>query len=130
MPKPDIKGLEKLAAHLRDVPRKQFNMDSWIVTTPCHTSGCIAGHAAMLFPHRFKRELQYSNNTTKGYYIRHIHSGYVGVAGFASAFRISIADADDITVSDRSIGFVTPKQAARAVTQLVNKLKCELADRK
>ncbi len=130
MSKPDIKGLEKLAAHLQQVKRSEFSMESWIETTPCGTTGCIAGHAAMVFPRRFIREKVWDQDDAQGYIVKHRQSGIGGSMGFARVFKITLADAQDLTVSDRSIGFVTPKQAAKAVTQLVAKLKREMVGEK
>ena len=125
--KPDIKGLEKLAVHLRTVPTKEFDMETWITDTPCGTSACIAGHAALLFPERFKRKIVHKDDGYTSYSVVHRKSGISGSEGFGKAFNLMPKDAENLTIW----GFYqTPKQAAAGVTKLVKKLKLEMAGKK
>ena len=123
MSKPDIKGLEKLAAHLRQVPRTNFAMDHWFIPTECGTTGCIAGHAAVLFPRRLK--LVQENNTwgTVRFVASKKQTSTHGEAAFADAFNLTYNDANDLCYHP---AVNTPKQAAKAVMALVGKLKKEM----
>src|SRR3990167_4522518 len=128
MRKPDIKGLTKLAQVIRRTPKKNFDMSEWWQETPCGTSGCIAGHAATLFPHRFKKV---TNRFTSGgedvgitrYEVEHRRTGSYGSGAFADGFHITEDDAAEITIDHM---WRTPKQAAKAIMVLVGRLKKEL----
>ena len=122
--KPDIKGLTKLARVLQHVPRKNFNIDAWLEKTgSCGTAGCIAGWAALTFPHRFKKTDEYITNDGRAFYeVVHKASGLRGEDGFAKAFKISEDAAKDLTLRNRDRK-ATPKAAARAVMALVGRLK-------
>lgn len=125
--KPDLKGLTKLAEYLCTVPAKEFNMRDWKLESPCGTTACIAGHAATLFPRRFQLFCSAPEDAEyKDYWFSHRVSGVGGSKGFATGFRISHEDALDLTISKRSVGFTTPKQAARAVRKLVARLEREM----
>jgi hypothetical protein len=120
--KPDLKGLSKLAEHLANIPRKQFDMKEWFQQTPCGTKACIAGHAAMLFPHRLKHEIiGYDREVSE--WITNKRTGSYGDYAFADAFKISYDDAEALCYN---IHVNTPKQAARAVMNLVVKLEREM----
>ena len=123
--KPDIKGLTKLAQHIRRVPKKQFDIGTWVTTKPsCGTVGCIAGWAATVFPSRFKKVLDFTYNDSGGtdYCIVHKSSGLEGEYAFARGFRISDRDAVELTLEKFSTKR-TPKKAANAIMKLVAKLK-------
>lgn len=130
--KPDIKGLTKLAQRLRRVPRKQFDMNQWWKKTPCGTAGCIAGWAATVFPHRFKKVdeyIAYNDSThsydSKSYEVEHRSSGAHGEEAFANGFHIPLAYAENLTLEGLSRKR-TPEKAAKAVMALVGKLKKEM----
>lgn len=120
--KPDIKGLTKLADHLMSVPRREFDMDEWVETTPCGMKACIAGHAALLFPHRMKHETKV-NELDASSWITHKRTERDGEYAFADAFKISDRDAEDLCYN---VNVSTPKQAARAVRALVGRLEREM----
>lgn len=122
--KPDIAGLTKLAQVLRRVPKKNFDMRNWLMKEPsCGTVGCIAGWAAITFPHRFKQEVQWDDgNGNVDYNIIHRRSDTVGYEAFANGFKISYEDARDLTLQ-RSHTKVTPQAAAKQVMLLVGRLK-------
>lgn len=131
--KPDLKGLLKLGRALKRVPRNQFDMTRWWeeVTDKndkgsCGTAGCIAGWAATVFPHRFKRveidTIQDDNGRMlKTYDVVHRSTGASGTDAFAAGFRISDEEAYKIT--DGGARHSTPKTAARAIFRLVARLK-------
>ena len=123
MRKPDIKGLTKLAQVIRRTPKKNFDMSEWWQETPCGTSGCIAGHAATLFPHRFKKIDGEVVGSTRYYEVKHRRTGSYGSGAFADGFHITEDDAAHITVDHM---WRTPKQAAKAIMMLVGRLKKEL----
>lgn len=123
--KPDIKGLEKLAQVLRRVPKKQFDIGTWLDETPCGTKGCIAGWAALTFPHRFKKVYYGYTEGGRTYDVVHRASGKPAEVGFANAFRISYDDAEDLTLGNMSKKR-TPKAAAKAVMALVGRLRKSL----
>ena len=125
--KPDIKGLEKLAAHLRTVPTKDFDMAEWILDTPCGTSACIAGHAALLFPTRFRKKVVSKDDGYINYSVVHRQSGISGSEGFSRAFHLTLEDAEDLTMWSF---YLTPKHAAAGITKLVKKLKLEMVGKK
>ena len=122
MRKPDIKGLTKLARFIERTPKKNFDMRYWWQETPCGTSGCIAGHAAALFPHRF-RKVSYGKNIGSNitdYEVVHRRTGVGGECAFAEGFHISDDAAEKLTMTGMRR---TPKQAAKAIMALVDKLK-------
>ena len=123
--KPDIKGLEKLAAHLRQVPRKEFEVDTWFDETPCGTKACIAGHAALLFPSRLKRVMYEEWENSKYYEVTNRKTGTIDEIAFADAFRIDREDAIDLCLMHPNENS-TPKKAAKAVDKLVAKLTKEM----
>lgn len=129
--KPDIKGLLKLGRFLKRLPRENFRQSIWFEETKadkkedCGTQGCVAGWAATLFPHRFKKVANddpwYPQPDVTQYEIQHRSSETIGTEAFANGFRISIDDADRIT--DGGAHRNSPKVAARAIFSLVNRLK-------
>jgi hypothetical protein len=131
--KPDLKGLMKLGRYLQRVPRKQFNQSIWWEKatsekkSECGTAGCVAGWAATVFPSRFKRagqETDVFEGVKRTYYgVEHRRSGLSGTEAFARGFRISDDDAYMICAPEAD--HETPKQAARAIFNLVNRLKQE-----
>lgn len=125
--KPDIAGLTKLAQVLRRVPKKNFDMGDWLIKEPsCGTVGCIAGWAAITFPHRFKKEIQWDDGEGNiDYNIIHRRSETVGSEAFANGFNISHEDAADLTLHRPSTKS-TPKDAAKQVMLLVGRLKKEM----
>jgi hypothetical protein len=132
--KPDIKGLMKLGRYLQRVPRKQFNQGQWwskkisAKKSECGTAGCVAGHAAHVFPHRFKKTYGEIETDADGveythYSVIHRSSGMSGSDAFQRAFRIS--DDDAYMICSPEADHQTPKQAARAIFNLVDRLKQE-----
>ena len=120
MRKPDLKGLTKLARVLSRTKKEHFDMTHWIRQSPCGTSACIAGHAAAIFPSRFRRIRDMEDDTHTYYKIQHRTSGYRGPLAFAKGFNISLEDAELITIEHM---WRTPKTAAKAVMTLVGNLK-------
>ena len=123
--KPDIKGLTKLAQRIRRVPKKQFNINEWLVKGPhCGTAGCIAGWAAITFPHRFRKVRGFVGELSNitDYYIEHRSSGLGDEYGFAKGFNISEEDARELVLENFKTKR-TPKKAADAIMKLVTKLK-------
>ncbi len=119
--KPDIKGLTKLATELRKVKPTQFDMSEWWVEGSCGTSGCIAGWAMTVFPRRFTKADRYTHGDgTTNYVVEHRASGALGSEAFATGFRISLEEAEDITLSCR---IHTPKAASKAIMDLVGQLR-------
>jgi hypothetical protein len=133
--KPDLKGLMELGRYLQRVPRNQFNQGYWWSAktgkkkSECGTTGCVAGHAVDAFPHRFKRsDIETWTDdrdglTYKEYSVKHRRTGLSGTEGFAAGFRLSYEDAFMITEAEAS--HQTPKQAAKAIFTLVDRLKKE-----
>lgn len=126
MRKPDLKGLLKLGRYLRRVPRKEFQQDTWMTKTACGTKACIAGHAASLFPARFKKVVSHTEeleNGRKSYYYDVVHrqTGSRGEDAFAAAFHINLTDAYKIT--DGGARWRTPKRAAQAIFNLVKRIR-------
>jgi hypothetical protein len=129
--KPDIKGLLKLGRFLKRLPKQNFNQGHWFEETKseikedCGTTGCVAGWAATLFPHRFAKEtydtFTSEDGTTVMYEIRHRRSGYDGADAFAMGFKIPYHEAERITNSEAHRN--SPKVAANAIFKLVNRLK-------
>lgn len=123
--KADIKGLTKLARALAVTPRKNFAMGVWLEDGhDCGTKRCIAGQAALVFPHRFKKVGEWVDDQTgvKEYAVQHRASGYTGSFAFAKAFKITEEQAEELTMEGLSHKS-TPKAAAKAVMALVDKLK-------
>lgn len=133
--KPDIKGLMKLGRALRRVPKARFRQGHWWTKTfdedakgGCGTAGCVAGWAATLFPHRFRKVNEESIGKAELWYeVEHRSSGKTGTEAFARGFRIDYEDAEHITNGEAS--HQTPKRAAQAVFRLVNKLKKQMKSR-
>lgn len=125
--KPDIKGLTKLARAIQHVPKKNFNIHDWLSKEPsCGTVGCIAGWAALTFPHRFRKDITYKDdNGLIEYDVVHRQSGEIGSSGFAKAFKITQEDAEELTLNNFSCKR-TPQAAAKAVMALVGRLKKSL----
>lgn len=125
--KPDLKGLTKLAQHIKRVPRKQFDMEQWLTESPCGTTACIAGWAATIFPSRFRRVYNYTEEgeaPIKQYIIENRRTGSEGSEAFADGFHISLDDAEDLTM-DWYFAYSTPAKAAKAIMALVHKLEKE-----
>ena len=122
--KPDLKGLTKLAQHIRRVPKKQFDIHTWLTEDPtCGTAGCIAGWATMIFPRRFKKVFTWKDlNDSKYYSIKHIASDKREEEAFARGFHISEEDAEELTLGGCRAKR-TPRQAANSIMKLVAKLK-------
>lgn len=121
--KSDLKGLTKLARFLHRLPRKNFDQGVWTERgSSCGTKACVAGWAAHLFPSRFRRVLDFKDeNTGRSYYeITNRRTLSLGAEAFGDAFRISYTDADDLCSIDAPHS--TPKQAARAVMKMINRL--------
>lgn len=126
MSKPDLKGLMKLADYLHTVPNKEFDMGDWRFDSPCGTTACIAGHAAMLFPRRFQLTTTCGKHDEyKYYWFSHRASKLCGSSAFAEGFKISQGDAEQLTLYNVD-SKATPKQAARAVRALVGRLEREM----
>jgi len=123
--KPDIKGLTKLAGVLKRTSKKNFNMEAWWEKSKCGTSGCIAGYAAILFPHRFRTVYGYHNeiNNVTSYEIEHRRTGHTGEYAFADGFHIPLELASKLTLGSMR---ATPQQAAKRVMVLVDRLKKSL----
>lgn len=123
--KPDLKGLTKLAKAIEKAPRERFDIGTWLETRPsCGTVGCIAGWAAMVFPHRFQKTNAFHDpdlNITE-YTVTHRASGETGPYAFARGFKISDYDAERLT-STNLTRKRTPKQAAQAIMSLVGRLR-------
>jgi K+-transporting ATPase c subunit len=130
--KPDIKGLLKLGRFLKRLPRQNFNQSYWFEEhkaerkEDCGTTGCVAGWAATLFPHRLKKLHQDTMVTEAGgeilmYDIVHRRTGETGSEAFAEAFNIPRYEADRITNAEAHRN--SPKVAARSIFSLVNRLK-------
>lgn len=125
MSKPDIKGLIKLAEYMTNVPRREFNMGSWIDSNPYGTIRCIAGHAVVLFPHRFRKEEYWKSDDgqSSSYDVVHRSTGLKGSLGFAKAFKLQHRDGERITVENN---YTTPKAAAKGIMAVVNRLQREM----
>ena len=123
--KPDIKGLEKLAALLKTVKPVQFDMGEWIVEDSCGTRACIMEHTVVAFPNRFAKTnihtcKSFDHGTAIEYGVKHKASDLHGEYAFAAGFRVSIDEANDI-VYGREVS--TPKEAAKKIMRLVGRLK-------
>jgi hypothetical protein len=105
-----LRRLRKLADHIAQVPRREFDMNSW----RCGTKHCIGGHAAMLFP----RDLQFDRYDV-------IVSRRTGTddpyAAFSETFGIALRDAAELC--DPLVAHQTPKAAARAIRRLADRIE-------
>jgi hypothetical protein len=129
--KPDIKGLLKLGRFLKRLPKQNFNQGYWWeevkgeTKESCGTTGCVAGWAATIFPHRFQKIVHDTVTTDDGtmslYEVRHRSSQLEGADAFAQGFKIPYDEAHRITMAGAHRN--SPKVAANAIFSLVNRLK-------
>lgn len=126
--KPDCEGLETLAAHLYQTPRRGFRMGSWSSlirgrfidrnhlknSYKCGMAACLGGHAALIFPGR----LQISELSGCLY---HPETDACGYEAFAEAFNLSWDDAFELCRP--TAAHQGPRQAAAAIRALITELK-------
>lgn len=130
----NVRRMEKLAAHLESIPRKSFDMTSWVDGKPlidvpfferddykilkraheneykCGMTACVGGHACLVFPHLLKL-------TQGGVYLS---KGNAFVSGhYALAQVLEICNAHAYALTSAYAEHTTPKQAARFLRRLI-----------
>lgn len=129
------KRMLKLAAFLRELPRKQFKFSEIVKKGPkCGTVGCAMGWTPVLFPHLVKAELEEDlEDGTKRFDVKTKNSyGYTNVAREI----FDIQDEGDLVFDDEGGAYelftpghtvcgiyldyrATPKQVARRLEKYV-----------